>query len=227
MSIADSGFYVIEAENDAGLTDKEIEINVKGKTWSLSFCLVYYWPKAFIDFSFLKDFFRICFFTNSYICFKLFFTLDALKKPKVAPPAPASKPKPKAQKVLTEDLKTDSKTSQKGREASHMEDDKEIKSPVINANITDDFLEFESGSTFELSFEIDANSPTEINLYKDEEIIEAGDKHIKIIKERNIVKLKIDELSPDDSGFYVIEAENEAGLVEKEIEVNVKGNMGY
>ena len=30
--MADSGFYVIEAENDAGLTDKEIEINVKGKT---------------------------------------------------------------------------------------------------------------------------------------------------------------------------------------------------
>ena len=157
----------------------------------------------------------------------MFFTLDTLKKPKVAPPAPASKPKPKAQKVLTEDLKTDSKTSQKGREASHMEDDKEIKSPVINANITDDFLEFESGSTFELSFEIDANSPTEINLYKDEEIIEAGDKHIKIIKERNIVKLKIDELSPDDSGFYVIEAEKEAALVEKEIEINVKGNMEY
>ena len=108
-----------------------------------------------------------------------------------------------------------------------MKDEREIKPPVINGNITDEFLEFESGSTFELSFEIDANSPTEINMYKDEEIIEAGDKHIKIIKERNIVKLKIDELSTDDSGFYVIEAENEAGLVEKEIEINVKGNMGY
>ena len=106
-----------------------------------------------------------------------------------------------------------------------MEDEKEIKPPIINANITDEFLEFECGSAFELSFEIDASSPTEINLYKDEEIIEAGDKHIKIMKERNIVKLKIDKLSPGDSGFYVIEAENEAGLVEKEIEVNIKGNI--
>ena len=182
-------------------------------------------PKAFIYFSFFNACFSHLFFANIYVCFKLFFTLDAPKKPKVAPPAPASKPKPKAQKVLTEDSKTDSNTSQKGREAPHMENEKEIKPPIINANITDEFLEFECGSAFELSFEIDASSPTEINLYKDEEIIEAGDKHIKIMKERNIIKLKIDKLSPGDSGFYLIEAENEAGLVEKEIEVNVKGNI--
>ena len=98
-----------------------------------------------------------------------------------------------------------------------------IVPPVIKSSIENEFLELESGSTFDLSFEIAANSPTEINVYKDEEIIESRNEHLQIIKEGNIIKLKIDKLTTDDSGFYVIEAENEAGLTDKEIEINVKG----
>ena len=84
-------------------------------------------------------------------------------------------------------------------------------------------LEYKSGSTLELSFDIDTNSPTEINVYKDEELIEAEDNHVQIIKDGTNVKIKIDKLSIGDSGFYVIEAENDAGLTDKEIEINVKG----
>lgn len=100
---------------------------------------------------------------------------------------------------------------------------KDIVAPIIKTNIEDDFLEYNSGSTLELSFDIDTNSPTEINVYKDEELIEAEDNHIQIIKDGTTVKIKIDKLSIADSGFYVIEAENDAGLTDREIEINVKG----
>ena len=84
-------------------------------------------------------------------------------------------------------------------------------------------LEYETDAKLELSFEIATSSSTEINVYKNEDLIEAGDEHLQIVKKGSIVKLKIDKLATGDSGFYVIEAENEAGLTEKEIEIKVKG----
>lgn len=100
---------------------------------------------------------------------------------------------------------------------------KDQELPKINSNIADDVLEYESDSKLELSFEIETSSPTEINVYKDEDLIETGDEHFQIIKKGSILKLKIDKLSTKDSGFYVVEAENEAGLTDKEIEIKVKG----
>ena len=140
------------------------------------------------------------------------YTLDVPKKPKVPPPVAAAKPKPKTTDAATDD---------------QAKNNKKIVPPVIKSNTENEFLELESGSTFDLSFEIAANSPTEINVYKDEEIIESGNEHLQIAKEGNIVKLKIDKLTTDDSGFYVIEAENEAGLTDKEIEINVKGRGSF
>ena len=140
------------------------------------------------------------------------YTLDAPKEPKVPPPVTAAKPKSKTIDAATDD---------RGK------NNDKIVPPVITSNIENEFLELESGSRFDLSFEIATNSPTEINVYKDEEIIESGNEHLQIIKEGNIVKLKIDKLTTDDSGFYVIEAENEAGLTDKEIEINVKGRGSF
>ena len=100
---------------------------------------------------------------------------------------------------------------------------KDQELPKINSNIADDVLEYEPDSKLELSFEIETSSPTEINVYKDEDLIETGDEHFQIIKKGSILKLKIDKLSTKDSGFYVVEAENEAGLTDKEIEIKVKG----
>ena len=103
---------------------------------------------------------------------------------------------------------------------------KDVELPKITSNIADDVLEYETDAKLELSFEIATSSPTEINVYKDENLIEAGDEHLQIVKKGSIVKLKIDKLTTEDSGFYVIEAENEAGLTDKEIEIKVKGKKG-
>lgn len=100
---------------------------------------------------------------------------------------------------------------------------KDLELPKITSNIADDVLEYETDAKLELSFEIATSSSTEINVYKNEDLIEAGDEHLQIVKKGSIVKLKIDKLATGDSGFYVIEAENEAGLTEKEIEIKVKG----
>ena len=159
---------------------------------------------------------------------------DTPKKLKDAPPTPPTKPKPKVPEITTGDSRSFSKNNDQklnkiqpkesfATDSKLEKTKKDIVPPTIKTNIKDDFLEYKSGSTLELSFDIDTNSPTEINVYKDEELIEAEDNHIQIIKDGTNVKIKIDKLSIADSGFYVIEAENDAGLTDKEIEINVKG----
>lgn len=95
------------------------------------------------------------------------------------------------------------------------------KEPCIEAqNLTDDLIEKTEGETFEVTFKIPGDPTPEVFFYKDEEPFEDS-KHTQITNNKDEWTLVISDLTEADSGIYVVEAENDNGLVEKEFEIDV------
>lgn len=76
------------------------------------------------------------------------------------------------------------------------------------------------GDKFEATFQISGNPSPEVFFYKDEEPLEDSPR-AEITNKGNSWTLAIADLKEDDSGIYVVEAENDNGLIEREFEIDV------
>lgn len=94
--------------------------------------------------------------------------------------------------------------------------------PVIEMELKDECVEVTEGETFTTTFTVSGKPSPEVNFYKDDDVLDANE-HIEIINRGGEHTFKIRDLTEEDSGFYLIEAESDSGFVEKEFELVVTG----
>ena len=90
--------------------------------------------------------------------------------------------------------------------------------------MSEDPIQLKEGDKFEASFNIKGNPAPGVFFYKDEEPLEDCDR-VKITNKGTEWKLCFPSLKEEDSGLYIVEAENESGLIEKEFDLDVTGEL--
>ena len=97
--------------------------------------------------------------------------------------------------------------------------------PTIDVNLPEEPIKKKEGDSFECRFKISAHPEPEVFFFKDEKPIDEKSASVKIKHEGDYYSFSITNLTVTESGLYVVEAENENGLTEKEFQIEVIGKF--
>lgn len=98
--------------------------------------------------------------------------------------------------------------------------------PTIDVKLSEEVIKKKEGESFECRFKISAHPEPQVFFFKDEKPIDMKTAaSVRIKREGDYYSFTIPDLTAADSGLYVVEAENENGLVEKEFEIQVAGEL--
>ena len=103
----------------------------------------------------------------------------------------------------------------------------EKNGPMINIDLPEE-VECQKGGEFELKFDVEGDPSPEVFIYKDEKSIDRNEKRNcrpVVTRMGRTYLFFLADLKESDSGTYVIEAENSSGLVEKEFQMKVTGEL--